>query len=185
MAFLQARRASFRRLASSEFHQMFSFLRIDFRIASYDLVITEWASFASTPMSHFEEGTGTGRKISAFNFCSSLFTYMFQHVQRTLRNILAWFWILLLTWNLIYMWTENDGTLLTYYPTTRSHALRFTKVRSITSSHVLVLNVGLLPTLQKFRSALAQYANRSSPRGFISEDPHIVWCAFASVPTII
>ena len=83
------------------------------------------------------------------------------------------------------MWSENDGTLLTCQPTTRFHAHRFTKVKSRTSSRVLVLNVGLLPTLQKFRSALAQYANRSSPRGFISEDPHIVWCAFASVPTIV
>ena len=55
----------------------------------------------------------------------------------------------------------------------------------ITSSPVLVLNVGLLPTLQKFRSAITQYASRFSPRGFISEDPHIVACAFASVPTIV
>ena len=53
-----------------------------------------------------------------------------------------------------------------------------TKVKSRTSSRVLVLNVGLLPTLQKFRSALPQYASRSSPRGFILEDPHIVRCAF-------
>ena len=38
MAFLQARRASFRGLASSEFHQMLSFFQSDFRIgqaASY------------------------------------------------------------------------------------------------------------------------------------------------------
>ena len=77
-------------------------------------------------------------------------------------------------WNLIYMRSENDGTLLTCQPTTRFHVHRFTKVKSRTSSRVLVLNVGLSPTLQKFRSALAQYANRSSPQGFISDDPHIV-----------
>ena len=44
MAFLQARQASFRRLAGSEFYQMLPFLRIDFRIgqaASYDLATTE------------------------------------------------------------------------------------------------------------------------------------------------
>ena len=70
-------------------------------------------------------------------------------------------------------------------PTTRSHAQRFTKVKSWTSSRLLVLNIGLLPTLEKFKSALAQYASRSSSRGFISEDPHIVWCAFASVPTTV
>ena len=57
----------------------------------------------STSMSSFEEGTGTGRKIHSFNFCSSSFTYLFQHVRRILRNILACFRILLLTWNLIYM----------------------------------------------------------------------------------
>ena len=136
-------------------------------------------------MSSFEEGTGTGRKVRWLNFCSSSFTYLFQHVRQTLRNMLACFWILLLTWNLIYMWSKNDGTLLTCQPTTRFHALRFTKVKSRISSRVLVLNVGLLPTLQKFKSALAQCAKRSSPRGFISEDPHIVWCAFASVPTIV
>ena len=136
-------------------------------------------------MSCFEEGTGTGRKIRSFNFCSSSFTYLFQHVRRTLRNILACFRILLLTWNLIYMWSKNDGTSLTCQPTTRFHAHRFTKVKSRTSSRVLVLNVDLLPTLQKFRSALAQYAGRSSPRGFILEDPHIVWFAFASVPTFV
>ena len=48
---------------------------------------------------------------------------------------------------------------------------------------VLVLNVGLLPSLQKFRSALTQYASKSSSREFISEDPHVARCAFASVPT--
>ena len=139
MAFLQARRASFRRLASSEFHQMLSFLRSDFRIgqaASYELVITKWTVFASTSMSSFEEGTGTGRKIRSFSFCSSSFTYLFQHLRRTLRNILACFWILLLTRNLIYMWSENDGTSLTCQPTTQSHAHRFTKVKSRTSSCV-------------------------------------------------
>ena len=123
-------------------------------------------------------------KIHSFNFCSSSSTYLFQHVRRTFRNILAWFWILLLTWNLIYMWSENDSALLTCQPITWSHAHRFTKVRFRTSSRVLVLNIGLFPTLQKFRSALTQCASRSSPRGFISEDPHIMWCAFATVPTI-
>ena len=42
MAFLLARRASFRRLASAEFHQMLFLLRSDFHVgqaASYDLVI--------------------------------------------------------------------------------------------------------------------------------------------------
>ena len=51
MGFLQARRASFQRLAGSEFHQMLSFLRSDFRIrqaALYDLVITEWTLFSRT-----------------------------------------------------------------------------------------------------------------------------------------
>ena len=81
---------------------------------------------------------------------------------------------LYLCWNLMYRWSENDGTSLTCQPTTRSHAHRFTKVKSRISSRDLVLNVGLLPTLQKFRSALTQYASRSSPRGFISEDPHVV-----------
>ena len=76
------------------------------------------------------------------------------------------------------MWSENEGTMLTCQPTTRSHAHRFTEIKFRTSSRVLVLNVGLLPTLQKFRSALTQCASRSSPRGFISKDPHIVWCAF-------
>ena len=108
MTFLQARRASFRRLlACSEFHQM-SFLQSYFRIkqaASYDLVITEWTLFASSSMSSLEEGTGTGGKIRSFNFYSSSTTYLFQHVRQTFRNILAWFWILLLTWNLIYMWS--------------------------------------------------------------------------------
>ena len=85
----------------------------------------------------------------------------------------------------MWIWSENDSTLLTWQPTSRSLARRFTKVKSSTSSRVLVLNVGLLPTLQKFRSALTQYASRSSPRGCISEDPHIVWCAFASIPTIV
>ena len=44
MAFLQARRASFQRLASSELHQMLSFAQSNFRTgqaASYDLVRTE------------------------------------------------------------------------------------------------------------------------------------------------
>ena len=44
MAFLQAWRASFQSLASSEFHQMLSFLQSDFHIgqsASYDLGVTE------------------------------------------------------------------------------------------------------------------------------------------------
>ena len=94
IAFLQARRASFRRLASSKFHQMLSFLRSDFRIgqaASYDLVITERTLFASSSMSFFEEGTGTGGKIRSFNFCSSLSSYLFQHVRRTFSNILAGF----------------------------------------------------------------------------------------------
>ena len=153
MAFLQVRQAFFRRLASSEFHQMLSFLRSDFHTgqeASYDLVMTEWTLFASTPMSSFEKGTGG--KIRSFNFCLNSFAYLFQHVRRTLRNIWAWFWILLLTWNLIYMWSENDGTLLICQSITRSHAYRFTKVKSRTSSRVLVLNVGLLPTLQKFKS---------------------------------
>ena len=71
MAFLQARRASFQRLASSEFHQTLSFLQSDFRIgqaASYDLVITEWTLFASTSMSSVEEGNGG--KIRACNFIS-------------------------------------------------------------------------------------------------------------------
>ena len=162
-------------------------LEYNFRVlfTPLDLVITEWILLASTSMASFEEGPGTGRKIRYLNFCSSSFTYLLQHVRRTLRNILACFWILLLTWNLIYMWSEDDGTLLTCQPTTRSHAHRFTKVKSRNSSHVLVLNVGLLHTLQKFRSALTQYASKSSPRGFISEDSHIVWCAFASVPTIV
>ena len=166
---------------------MLSFLRSDFRIgqaASYDLVITEWTLFASTSMSSFEEGTGTGRKICLFNFYSNLSTYLFQHVQQTLRNILACFRILLLTWNLKYMWSEDYGTLLTCQPNTRSHAHRFTKVKPRTSSRNLVLNVGLLPTLQKFRSAQTQYASRSCPREFISEDTHIVWCAFASIPKL-
>ena len=90
MDFLQARPASFRRLASSEFHQMLSFLRSNFRIgqaASYDLVITERTLFASTSMSSFEERTGG--KIRSFNFYSSSSTYLFQHVRRTFRNILA------------------------------------------------------------------------------------------------
>ena len=73
MAFLQAWWASFRRLASSEFYQMLSFLQSNFRIgqaASYDLdlVITEWTSFASTSMSSFKEGTGTGGKIPSLNW---------------------------------------------------------------------------------------------------------------------
>ena len=87
MAFLQAWRASFRRLASSEFHQMVSFLRSDFRIgqaASYDLVITEWTLFASTSMSSFEEGTGG--KIRSLNFCWSSSTYLFRPVRRTFWN---------------------------------------------------------------------------------------------------
>ena len=44
MAFLQAQRVFFRRLASSEFHQMLSFLQSDSRIgqaALYDQVITK------------------------------------------------------------------------------------------------------------------------------------------------
>ena len=76
-----------------------------------------------------------------------------------------------------------DSTLLTCQPTTRSHKHRFTKIKFRTSSHVLVLIVGLLPTLQKFRSALAQYASRSSLRGLISKDRHIMW--FASISTIV
>ena len=76
--------------------------------------------------------------------------------------------------DLIYIRSENDSTLLTCQPTTGSHAHRFTKVNSRTSSRVLVLNVGLLLTLQKFRSALRRYVSRSSPGGFILEDPHIV-----------
>ena len=52
----------------------------------------------------------------------------------------------------------NDGMLLTCQPTTWSHAHRFPKVvKSRTFSHVLVLNDSLLPTLQKFRSALTLY----------------------------
>ena len=126
-------------------------------------------------MSSVEEGTG--RKICSFNFCSSSLTYLFQHVRQTLRNILVCFWILLLTWNLIYMLSGNDGTLLTCQPTTRSHAHRFTEVKSRTSSRVLVLNVGLLPTLQKFRSALSQYASRSSSsRVYIGGSPYSVMC---------
>ena len=62
--------------------------------------------------------------------------------------------------------------LLLCQPSIRSQVHRFTKIKSRTSSSVLVLNVGLLLTLQKFRSALTQHASRSSPRGFISEDPH-------------
>ena len=85
----------------------------------------------------------------------------------------------------MYMWSENDSSLQTCQPTTRSYAHRFTKVKSKTSSRVLVLNVGLLPTLQKFRSALTKYASRSSPREFISDNSHIVWCAIALVPTIV
>ena len=68
-------------------------------------LITEWTLFASTSMSSFEAGTGTGSKIRSFNFCSSSSTYLLQNVRRTFRNILAWFWILLLTWNLIYKWS--------------------------------------------------------------------------------
>ena len=75
--------------------------------------------------------------------------------------------------------------LLTCQPTTRSHAHRFTKVQSGTFSCILVLNVGILPTLQKFRSALTQYAGRFSPRGLILEDPHMVRCAFTLVTTIV
>ena len=58
MVFRQTQRASFRRLASSKFQQMLSFLRSEFRIgqvASYDFVITKWTLFASTSMSSFEE----------------------------------------------------------------------------------------------------------------------------------
>ena len=71
------------------------------------------------------------------------------------------------------------------YSVPRTVAHRFTKINSRYSSRVLVLNVGLLPTLQKFRSALAQYASRSSPQRFILEDPHIVRCTFASDPTVV
>ena len=88
-----------------------------------------------------------------------------------------------LTWNVIYMWSENDGTLLACQPTTWSRAHWFTKVKSGTFSRVLILNVGLLPKLQKFKCGLVQYASRSSPRGFILEDPHIMWCVFASITT--
>ena len=52
-------------------------------------------------MSSFEEGADTGGKNRSFNFCTNLFTYLFQHVRLTFQNILACFSILLLTWNLI------------------------------------------------------------------------------------
>ena len=32
-------------------------------------------------MSSVDEGTGTGGNIRSFNFCSSSFTYLFQHVR--------------------------------------------------------------------------------------------------------
>ena len=51
------------------------------------LVIAEWTLFASTSISFFDEGTGTGGKICSFNFYSSSSTYLFQHVRRTFRNI--------------------------------------------------------------------------------------------------
>ena len=59
---------------------------------------------SSTPP--LQKGTGTGGKNRSFNFCSSVFTYLFQHVRQTLRNILACFWILLLTGSLIHVIRE-------------------------------------------------------------------------------
>ena len=180
-AFLQSRWASFRTLASSEFHQILFSLWSDFRIgqaASYDLVFTEWTLFASTLMFSFEKDTGTGGKIiRSFHFYSNLSSCWFQHVRRTLRNILAWYWILLLTWNLMHMWSENDSTLPTCQPTTRSPAHWFTKVKFRTSSSILVMNVGLLQALQKFRSTLTQYASRSYySRVYIGGSPYNVMC---------
>ena len=106
MAFLQARRASFGKLVSAELHQMLSFVRSDFRIgqaASCNLVLLNEPCLPSHQFFCFEEGTGIGGKIRSLKFCSSLSAYLFQHVQQTFRNILAWFWILILTWNLIFM----------------------------------------------------------------------------------
>ena len=47
------------------------------------------------------------------------------------------------------------------------------------------LNTPLITSITKIQVCINTNASRSSPRGFISEDPHIMWWAFASVPTIV
>ena len=71
MALLKARRAFFRRLASSEFHQILPFLRSDFRIgqaASYNLLLLNELSLPAHQCLRFKKVTSTGGKIRSFIF---------------------------------------------------------------------------------------------------------------------